>query len=48
MIPTIANNEACSAECPNGSMCQATRGRYWEPNVFEMNLNPTTHTRLKQ
>ena len=36
----MAKSDACSAECPKGSMCHATRGRCSTPNVSEINLNP--------
>ena len=36
----MAKRDACSAEWPKGSMCQATRGRYSTPNVSTINLNP--------
>ena len=40
-LVTMANSDACSAECPKGSICQATRGRCVGPNVSDINLNPT-------
>ena len=36
----MAKSDACSAECPKGSICQATLGRYFAPNVSEINLSP--------
>lgn len=41
IINTIANREACSDEWPNVSICHAILGRYWEPKVLVINLNPT-------
>ena len=36
----MAKSDACSAECPKGSICHATRGRCSTPNVVEINLSP--------
>ena len=39
-VVTMAKRDACSAECPKGSICHATRGRCSTPNVVEINLIP--------
>lgn len=39
---TIEKMEAISDECPNGSICHATRGLASSPNVSSTNFNPIT------
>ena len=40
IILTRAKMVAISFECPNGSICQATRGLASSPNVSLTNFNP--------
>ena len=43
-VLTVANMAAISLECPNGSICQATRGLASAPKLSSTNFNPNNST----
>ena len=46
-VPTVANIVAISEEWPNGSICQAVRGRASSPKFSSTNRSPNKVTEKK-
>ena len=47
LVSTIAKMAAISLECPNGSICQATRGLASAPKLSSTNFTPKTPSTIE-